>query len=110
MLNFRLKELREEKGITQQALADVLCCSQQTINSYENRGSQPDVEMLSKIADYFDTSVDYLIGRSDVRYSFLTSEDDRFTRLEKDVVENIDRLPKEMKESVLMIIDLYLKK
>jgi len=57
-----LKKLREAKGISQKALADQIGISQQSINKYENHNIEPDIHTLTRLADYFDTSVDYLIG------------------------------------------------
>ena len=62
-----LKLLRNEKGISQQRLANVLGLSQQSINKYENHSSEPDINTLIAIADYFDTSVDYLLGYNNER-------------------------------------------
>ena len=58
-----LKQLRATANISQQTLADALGISQQAINRYENHKVEPDIETLIKIADYFNVSVDYLIGR-----------------------------------------------
>ncbi|HIU69449.1 MAG TPA: helix-turn-helix transcriptional regulator [Candidatus Scubalenecus merdavium] len=59
-----LKKLRKLFGVSQQQLADVLGVSQQSINKYENHNVEPDIETLIAMADYFDTSVDYLVGRT----------------------------------------------
>lgn len=64
-----LKKLRTEKGISQQKLADILGTSQQAINKYENQNCEPDIDMLISMADYFGTTVDYLIGKDDSKYS-----------------------------------------
>ena len=61
-----LKHLRNLHGISQQQLADVIGTSQQSINKYENHNIEPDIGMLITIADYFSTSVDYLIGHTDI--------------------------------------------
>ena len=63
----RLKALRRERGLSQQQLALRLGISQQSINKYENHNVEPDISMLSQMADLFDTTVDYLIGRNDER-------------------------------------------
>lgn len=65
MMVKRLKQLRIEKGISQQQLAAVLGVSQQSINKYENHRVEPDISTLIAIADYFETSIDYLVGRMD---------------------------------------------
>ena len=64
-MNFRLKQLRTEKKISQLKLALNLNTNQNTISRYENMEREADYETLIKIADYFDVSLDYLLGRSD---------------------------------------------
>ena len=61
-----LKKLRTNTNISQQQLADVIGVSQQSINKYENHGVEPDIATLIAIANYFSTSVDYLIGNTDI--------------------------------------------
>lgn len=63
----RLKELREEKGLTQQQLGELVNLSQQTIGHYEVGRAKPDPDTLEKFADLFFCSVDYLLGRTDTR-------------------------------------------
>ena len=58
-----LKTLRKQKGISQRDLAEILMVSQQSINKYENHNVEPDIETLIKMADYFQVSLDYLVGR-----------------------------------------------
>lgn len=64
---FRLKELREEKSISQLKLAMDLNMNQNSISRYENECRQADYETLIAIADYFNVSIDYLLGRTDER-------------------------------------------
>lgn len=59
----RLKELRIEKGFSRQQLADRLFVSVRLISYWENGLRECDFEMLIKIADLLDVSIDYLIGR-----------------------------------------------
>lgn len=61
----RLKELRTSKGISQLKLAMDLNMNQNSISRYENHEREADYETLIKFADYFDVSVDYLLGRTD---------------------------------------------
>jgi repressor LexA len=65
----RIKYLRAEKGISQNELAKALGLTQQAISAYENGLREPDLETLQKIADFFDVSLDYLLGRTDIRNS-----------------------------------------
>lgn len=64
-MNFRLKQLRKERKISQLQLAFDLNMNQNTISRYENLERQADYETLIRFADYFDVSVDYLLGRTD---------------------------------------------
>jgi len=61
----RLKDLRKEKGITQLQLAMELNMSQNTISRYETGERQAGYNELIKIANYFNVSIDYLLGRTD---------------------------------------------
>ena len=66
-LQERLKSLRSENKITQRKLANDLNCSYSTIALYETGHRNPDNDTLKKLADYFDVSTDYLLGRSDIK-------------------------------------------
>jgi transcriptional regulator with XRE-family HTH domain len=61
-----LKKLRTEKKISQQHLAGVLGISQQSINKYENHNVEPDISILIAMAQYFNTTIDYLVGKDDI--------------------------------------------
>lgn len=61
----RLKELRKKKGMSQLRLAIELNTTQNTISRYETGTRDPGINELIKIANYFDVSVDYLIGRTE---------------------------------------------
>lgn len=63
----RLKELRKDKGLTQKDLGDILGVGKTTISMYENGNSTPNDEIKLKICDYFDISLDYLIGKSSIK-------------------------------------------
>lgn len=61
----RLKELRKSRGISQLKLAMDLNMNQNSISRYENGEREADYAALIRLADYFDVSVDYLLGRTD---------------------------------------------
>lgn len=63
----RLRSLRKEKKITQQNVADYLGVNLRTYQYYEGNDHRPDYETLIALADYFDVTTDYLLGRSDSR-------------------------------------------
>ncbi len=62
-----LKSLRKEKGISGRELADILKVHKGSISNWETNRRSPDKEMLNVIAEYFEVSVDYLLGRTDER-------------------------------------------
>lgn len=63
----RIKDLRKERGLTQSDLAKVLKVSARTVGFYETCQRDPDTDTLKKMADFFDVSIDYLLGRIDIR-------------------------------------------
>lgn len=66
MLNERIKTLRLAKGISQVDLAVMLNVSKQSVSNWENDNIQPSIDMLIRLADIFNVSTDYLLGR-DIR-------------------------------------------
>ena len=62
----RLKELRQEHDKTQKEVADFLNVKQNTYSQYENEKRQVPVDILMRLADYYDVSVDCLLGRADI--------------------------------------------
>ncbi len=58
----RLKDIREDKDITQKTIADYLNIKQNTYSQYENGQRQIPIELLIKLALYYNTSTDYLLG------------------------------------------------
>jgi len=63
LLPERLKEKRAKSKLTQKDVADRLGITQSTYAYYESGRNEPDLETLTKIADIFETSLDYLAGR-----------------------------------------------
>lgn len=67
MINIRLRTLRKERGLTQVELAQKIGIGNKTISDYEREISSPDIESLNLIANFFNVSTDYLLGKSDDR-------------------------------------------
>lgn len=65
MKNSRLRELRTSAKKTQEDMAKFLGVTRQGYGSYENEITEPDNKTLLKLADYFEVSTDYLLGRTD---------------------------------------------
>ena len=64
-MEFRLKELRKRRNISQLKLALDLNMNQNSISRYENMEREADYKTLIKFADYFGVSIDYLLGRDE---------------------------------------------
>ena len=62
----RIKELLKEECLTQSKLASGIGVNQSTVCNWPNGKKEPSIESLWKLADYFDVSVDYLIGRKEI--------------------------------------------
>lgn len=60
----RLKEIREDRDITQKTIAKYLHVKQNTYSQYENEQRQIPIEALMLLADFYDTSIDYLLNRT----------------------------------------------
>ena len=59
----RIKDLREDKDLRQSDLAKATGIDQRTISNYETGKTNPDSDALIKLADFFNVSIDYLVGR-----------------------------------------------
>lgn len=59
-----IAELRQDRGLTQKELGDILCVSSGTISNYENGVHLPDVDKGIALANYFHVTTDYLLGRT----------------------------------------------
>lgn len=74
MFGKRLSELREKSGLTQKELSSRLGMARTTYSGYENATREPDHQTLQKFADYFDVSIDYLLGRTDDKKAILDDQ------------------------------------
>ena len=110
-MNFgqRLKLLREQNTVTQDELSKHLGVGRPTIAGYETKGKQPSFELLEKIADFFDVSIDYLLGRTDVKSSSELSveEDLDGYSISNKISKEINELSPESQEELKKLIELY---
>lgn len=105
-----LKLLRNKKGISQQHLADAIGSTQQSINKYENHKIEPDIATLISIAQYFNTSVDYLIGNTTINRVIEKVEHFDLNETEAKLITQFRLLNNKEKESIFVIIENYLNK
>lgn len=99
MFHKRLTELRIKAALTQQELADKIKISRATYAQYEIGRRHPDYETLQRLADYFEVTIDYLMGRSNAMHS-----ENELTELDKKVLEEFNKLSEEDKEYVAGLI------
>lgn len=102
-----LKKLRVEKGISQQQLAEIIGVTQQSIYKYETQNVEPDFVILCALADYFSTSVDYLIGHSDIDHKIEKITPFDLNEDEEALVTAYRNLTSAEKESLHLIIKNY---
>lgn len=101
-----LKKLRTEKGLSQQALADMLIVSQQTIYKYEKLGVEPDIKTLEKMSEIFGTSIDYIVGNTDCPIKAASKNaDDIISEEELKLIKKYRRLPDMVRSGILNIIN-----
>lgn len=67
MINQRLKQLRAENNLTQTNLADILGIAKTTLAAYEQGKSEPSIDTIIKLADFFNVSIDYLLGHTNIK-------------------------------------------
>lgn len=61
----RIRDLREDKDMTQKQMGEILSCSQRVYSNYERGDLDIPTEILIKLADFHDVSVDYILDRTD---------------------------------------------
>ncbi|WP_203663740.1 helix-turn-helix domain-containing protein [Lacticaseibacillus sp. 53-4] len=86
MLGDRLKKLRGD-GRTQEDVAKAVGVSRAAYSHFENNRNEPDNDTLKKLAQYYDVSIDYLLGRTDKRHYYSLTEKDQ-----KSIDEELERI------------------
>jgi len=109
----RLEKLRHEKDLTHQQMADMLGITRQAYGNYELAKREPDIKTLKVLADFFNVSLDYLLGKSPVRSS-PDHDEPTYTEIE-DVIKQEDLqfngapLNDEDKEDIMEFIKVVLR-
>ncbi len=91
----RILELRKEKKMSQISLGMYLNISQKMISSYENEKNEPSIAMLKELATLFHTSIDYLVGYSDIRQPLDTLFQSKLSQEEAELLNQYRQLSKE---------------
>ncbi|SEP58092.1 DNA-binding transcriptional regulator, XRE-family HTH domain [Lachnospiraceae bacterium RM5] len=79
----RIKELREKEGLSMQQLAEKIGVNKSRVGMWENNGSVPRMDALKKLSEFFDVSIDYLLGNDDT--SFLNNENKKLNSLQRNL-------------------------
>jgi transcriptional regulator with XRE-family HTH domain len=104
MLGVRLKYLRKSDNKTQQDIADILGITRPAYTAYEQGKRNPDYEILEKIADYYNVSIDYLLGRTDNKGALHTQ-----AGISDNEYNNLSAYQKEVIDFFLTREDLFFK-
>lgn len=104
----RLKELREEKRLSQSSIASAIGTNQRNIGRWEKDENEPTVGFLIKLADFFDCSIDYIVGREDDfgHINNVTPTHPPLSIQEYELIKLFRTLPKELQQR----LSLYAKK
>lgn len=94
----RLKELRKDFNLTQEQLANKFFLNKSSISRYENGTQLPEHDQLEKIADYFGVSIDYLLGRTNIKNT--TNNNDNKSKLTKKDEKDIEKALSETLEKL----------
>lgn len=107
MFSTRLAQLREELGLTRKEVAEKLNIDQTTYGKYELSKRQPDYDTLQKIASFYNVSVDYLLGRTNVRNSNNNTDED-FPDDVKVLMRSVSKLTDKQKEIVKRLVQEFI--
>lgn len=91
----KLRDLREDRDLTQEDVAKLIGIDQRTLSNYENGKTNPDSFVITKLADFYGVSADYLIGRETERTAQISMIQDKLAKIQKelsDVLEEIKKL------------------
>lgn len=105
-----LKRLRQQHNLSQQKLAEALHVSQQSIYKYEHNITSPDIETLINMADYFNTSVDYIIDHTDIRHKIEPTSKTDLNKDELELIQTYRMLSKNQKELTKALMNEYCNK
>ncbi|KFM95141.1 XRE family transcriptional regulator [Bacillus clarus] len=106
MIGNIIKELRKNNKLTQEQLGNAIRISKMAVSYFEKGKKTPSRETLEKIADYFNITTDYLLGRSDdpelteQEYKTVTEEG-------KNILKLIENLPKEERQKAWEQLEMY---
>ncbi len=108
-LNERLKACREKKGYTQTFISEKLDVNKATLSSYESGRRKPDYETLTKLADIYEVSIDYLLGRA-MHQKLTVKETEEISKETNEWMTLINQLSEDNKELFKSTIQSFISK
>ena len=105
----RIKQLREENNWTQLELSKKMNCAMSSIAMYESETRKPSMEVLLKLSEIFDCSIDYILGKSDIRNPEKAQEDPLGLAKIGFSMENYTPLTEKQKEQIRDLLEIILK-
>ncbi|MBQ7236342.1 MAG: helix-turn-helix transcriptional regulator [Clostridia bacterium] len=112
MIGDILKSLRIDNGLTQKELSEKLNIGQATIACYENGQREPHISNLNAYADFFECSIDYLVGRADelgcVTIDIKNTSSFKREKSNEKLIDKISKLNKEKRDKVEGYVDALL--
>lgn len=100
----RIKELRLEAGILQADLANQLKVRQNTVSTWETGRSEPDQDALREMSKIFNTSIDYILGNTDIKKA-PSYEDAGLSTEEAALLDSFRKLTNDQKAFVLQAVE-----
>lgn len=99
----RIKQLREEKGLLQSDIGAFLGITGNAVGFYENEKRDIPTEILKKLSDYFNVSIDYILGKTDVR-DIIDPDKIRIGLSTKDYTEITDTQKKQIEDFARFVL------
>ena len=104
-LGKRIQDLRKQAGLTQAQLADKIEVSHTQLTRYESKGVQPPADILERLANIFDTSIDYLVRGNQSEHVENALKDAELIKEFK----KLDGLPEEEKKTILKVLSSLIR-
>lgn len=105
----RIKQLRTEKGMRQTELAKILKIGQATMSNWETGRSEPDYDALIEMSEIFGTSIDYILGNSDIKKA-PSLEDAGLSTEEAELLKLFRSAPEALQDAALRVLEANQRK
>ncbi len=108
----KLKELRKQKGLSQEEAANALGISMRAYQNYEYGQREPNIEMINKLADFYGVTTDYLLGRPEAKPPEnpvdVVAREVKLQAMEKELMEEYLKLPLNQRENFVEFLEKLL--